>query len=161
MIHIHLTNGCTQGCDTLYMCHVFLKKSLHIKVRSFVENIALHKPAKEAFPYKHPNVSPGNAVDGRKTDLSGLGGQCSLSDINKTTATWWVNLGSVLSIHHITIYYRTDNVAWSMCHRAKLTFVYSNLKRFIFFHEICFKFTFNHSSLTVLQNTFTKMVENT
>ncbi|XP_078328724.1 uncharacterized protein LOC111111957 isoform X2 [Crassostrea virginica] len=76
------------------------------------ENIALHKPAHEAFPYVHDKVSPGNAVDGRKTDLRGLGGQCSLSDRNKTSATWWVNLTSILSIHHITIYYRTDNVPW-------------------------------------------------
>nr|XP_022304885.1 multiple epidermal growth factor-like domains protein 10 [Crassostrea virginica] len=82
-------------------------------VASFAyENIALHKPAQEAFPYIHGNVSPGNAVDRRKTDLRGLGGQCSLSDKNKTNATWWVNLTSILSIHHITIYYRTDNAPW-------------------------------------------------
>ena len=104
------------------MCHVLFKGRLHIRVCSFVENIALHKPAKEAFPYVHGNVSAGNAVDGRKTNLSGLGGQCSMSALNKRTATWWVNLGSVLSIHHITIYYRTDNAPWGMCHRAKLTF---------------------------------------
>ena len=97
------------------MCHVFFKKSLRIKVCSFIENIALHKPAEEEFPYNHPNTYASNAVDGRKTDLSGLGGQCSLSAGNQRTATWWVNLGSILSIHHITIYYRTDNVAWGMC----------------------------------------------
>ncbi|XP_078328720.1 receptor-type tyrosine-protein phosphatase T-like isoform X2 [Crassostrea virginica] len=76
------------------------------------DNIALNKPAKEEFPYVHPKVSASNAVDGRKTDLRGLGGQCSLSAVNITNATWWVNLTSILSIHHIKIYYRTDNVAW-------------------------------------------------
>ena len=106
---------CTQGCDTQYTCHVFFEKNLHIKVCFFVENIALGKPAQEEFPYNHRNSSAGNAVDGKKTDLSGLGGQCSLSADNQRTATWWVNLGSVLSIHHITIYYRTDNVEWGMC----------------------------------------------
>ena len=107
-----------------YMCHVLFKGRLEC---SFVENIALHKPAKEAFPYVHGNVSAGNAVDGRKTNLSGLGGQCSMSALNKHTATWWVNLGSIFSIHHIKIYYRTDNAPWGMCHRAKLTFYYSNV----------------------------------
>ena len=92
----------------------FLFRRLHNRLRIFVENIALYKPAQEEFPYEHPNVSPGNAVDGRKADLSGLGGQCSLSDVNQRTATWWVNLTNILSIHHITIYYRTDNAPWGM-----------------------------------------------
>ena len=109
----HLTNYSLWMYTMLkYMCHVFFKGRLHIRVCWFVENIALHKPAQEAVPYIHPNVSASNAVDGRKTNLRGLEGQCSLSAGNKQTATWWVNLTSILSIHHITIYYRTDNVAW-------------------------------------------------
>ena len=112
---------------------------LHIRVCIFVDNIALNKQAREEFPYLHPRVSASNAVDGRRTDLSGLGGQCSVSAVNKRTATWWVNLGSILSIHHIKIYYRTDNVAWSMCHRVELTFFYSNLKRFILFMKLTFQ----------------------
>ena len=123
---------------------------LRVRVCIFVENIALHKPAQEAFPYVHDNVSPGDAVDGRKRDLSGLGGQCSLSALNKTTATWWVNLGSVLSIHHITIYYRTDNVAWGMCWGAKLTVLIVLFSTLILhvsymFYDICFKTISIHS----------------
>ena len=121
---------CTQGCDTLYT----FKGRLHILVCTFVENIALNKSAKEEFPYVHPKVSASNAVDGRKTDLSGLGGQCSVSAVNKTTATWWVNLTSILSIHHITIYYRTDNVAWGMFQID-----------WVFVYYICFKSTIIHS----------------
>lgn len=53
------------------------------------------------------------AVDGRKSDRSGLGGECVLSANTQQTATWRVNLARIYSIHHITIYYRTDNAAWS------------------------------------------------
>ena len=95
------------------MCQIFFNEDCEF-IFIFVDNIALNKPAKEEFPYVHPKVSASNAVDGRKTDLRGLGGQCSLSAVNITNATWWVNLTSILSIHHIKIYYRTDNVAWGM-----------------------------------------------
>ena len=53
-----------------------------------------------------------NAVDGLKSNLSVWGGQCVISDINQQTATWWVNLTSILSIQDITIYYRTGNINW-------------------------------------------------
>eukprot|EP00105_Crassostrea_gigas_P014832 XP_011431638.1 PREDICTED: multiple epidermal growth factor-like domains protein 10 [Crassostrea gigas] len=35
-------------------------------------------------------------------------GQCAVS-YSVRTATWWVNLSSIHSIHHITIYFRTNN----------------------------------------------------
>lgn len=71
------------------------------------DNVALNKPAYQQYP-----LYPGddtydaiNAVDGRKTNMSWFGGQCAVSASNKRTATWWVNLTSINSIHHINIYY--------------------------------------------------------
>ncbi|XP_078327414.1 uncharacterized protein LOC144623109 isoform X2 [Crassostrea virginica] len=80
-------------------------------------NVALNKPAYQVNPYISYTLSSdtfdaSNAVDGLKTDLNGLHGQCTLSDINKTSAIWWVNLTKIFNIHDIKIYYRTDNVAW-------------------------------------------------
>lgn len=78
------------------------------------ENIALNKQTEQLSPYiaDDDTFDASNAVDGLKSDLGGLNGQCVLSAENKEIATWWVNLSSVMSIHHITIYYRTDNVKW-------------------------------------------------
>lgn len=82
----------------------------------FVENIALHKHAWQLYPFPHQyvraNVNAAMAVDGRKTDLSFRGGQCTASAHERHVAQWHVDLGAVLGIDHITIYYRTDNVPW-------------------------------------------------
>lgn len=78
------------------------------------DNLALNKPAHEEYPYVHPDTSASNAVDGLKSDLTALGGQCSASASNQRTSTWWVNLTSIRSIHDIRIYYRTGNFAWGM-----------------------------------------------
>ena len=89
-----------------------------IKINTISENIALHKPTYQQHPYRgsieRELVNSSNAVDGLRSDLSFKGGQCVLSDNEKQTATWWVNLTSILSIHHITIYYRTGNLPWGM-----------------------------------------------
>lgn len=81
-------------------------------------NIALNKPAFQQFPYISKNGTDDkfharNAVDGRRSDLRWDGGQCSFSNGDQT-ATWWVNLTSVHSIYHITIYFMTDNIAWGI-----------------------------------------------
>ena len=56
-----------------------------------------------------------NAVDGRYTDRSALGGQCVISENSRRTATWRVDLGGVVGISHIDIYYRTDNIPGKTC----------------------------------------------
>lgn len=76
------------------------------------DNIALRKPAQQQYPYDTSKWGADLAVDGQKSDLSGKGGQCTLSNNDKRTAKWWVDLGGVVSIHSITIYYRTENLAW-------------------------------------------------
>ncbi|XP_062612078.1 multiple epidermal growth factor-like domains protein 10 [Saccostrea cucullata] len=78
------------------------------------ENLALLKPTWQSNPYIRGDsrFESSNAVDGLKSDLSSLGGQCVISGNGQGSATWWVNLTSVFSIHDIRIYYRTDNIAW-------------------------------------------------
>lgn len=80
----------------------------------FTENLALNKTAKEEYPYNSNNYGADKAVDGLRSNLKGLGGQCSLSANDQRTSTWWVNLASIRSIHDIWIYYRTDNLKWGM-----------------------------------------------
>ena len=50
-------------------------------------------------------------MDGLKDNLALTGEQCSLSWGSKT-AEWRVDLGEILSIHHIVIQYMTDNREW-------------------------------------------------
>lgn len=70
----------------------------------YTVNTALNKPA-----YQQYQLRPGagrwdasNAVDGHKSDLSLYGGQCAGSYAGRA-ATWWVDLGSIHTIHHVTI----------------------------------------------------------
>lgn len=81
-----------------------------------LENVALRKSAWQLHPYENPylrdSMNASKAVDGLKTDLSSSGHQCTLSANFKDQALFSVDLGSVFGIHHITIYYRTDNVPW-------------------------------------------------
>ncbi|XP_052690987.1 angiopoietin-1 receptor-like [Crassostrea angulata] len=73
-------------------------------------NVALNKPAYILDQHNRGNnrTDASNAVDGRKSDLRWNGGQCAVSEL-KQTATWWVNLTTIHSIHNITIYFRTEN----------------------------------------------------
>ncbi|XP_056003430.1 uncharacterized protein LOC130049610 [Ostrea edulis] len=76
------------------------------------DNIASGKTAQQLYPYLNQPWGADKAVDGQKTDFSAGGGQCTISTNVAQTARWWVDLGGFLSIHYITIYYRTDNLAW-------------------------------------------------
>ncbi|XP_061194995.1 multiple epidermal growth factor-like domains protein 11 [Saccostrea echinata] len=62
--------------------------------------------------YSKFTFDSGKAVDGLKTNFSAFGGQCVISADGYKTATWWVNLTSIHSIHDIRIYYRTDDAPW-------------------------------------------------
>lgn len=82
------------------------------------ENIALQKPSYQQHQYQSIAIDDAltkasNAVDGEKSNLSVWGGQCVISKIDKRSALLWVNLTSILSIHHITVYFRTENKMWS------------------------------------------------
>lgn len=81
----------------------------------FAVNVALNKPTDQQFPYKpgDDTYDSSNAVDGLKADLTLNGGQCVYSEPNRT-ATWWVNLTSIHSIHHITIYFMTGTYPWGI-----------------------------------------------
>lgn len=84
----------------------------------FTENLALYKPAYQQNPYKgHLSyiTNASDAVNGLTLNLNDSGDHCILSAERERTATWWVNLTSILSIHHITIYYMTGRTEWGIC----------------------------------------------
>ena len=73
--------------------------------------MALRKDVWEDHPWPDTwTWRAANAVDGRYTDRSAAGGQCVITENDHTSATWRVDLGGVVSISHIDIYYRTDNL---------------------------------------------------
>lgn len=75
-------------------------------------DVAVNKPACKQYPYRSGNdrYDASNAVDGRKSHLSWGDDQCAASML-PTTATWWMNLASIHSIHHITVYFVTFNLS--------------------------------------------------
>nr|XP_034322178.1 multiple epidermal growth factor-like domains protein 10 [Crassostrea gigas] len=90
---------------------------LNTNVGETYENVALKKPAWPRFSryyWGHLSMHRAGyyAVDGRKSDLSAYGDECTLSPDKQSTAEWRVDLGGVFSIHYIFIQYRTDNVVW-------------------------------------------------
>ena len=78
----------------------------------FPENLAFRKPTWEMYPSR-PGWGSDKAVDGRYTNLSAGGGQCTVSGDRASTAEWRVDLGGVVSISDIFIQYMTDNIPWS------------------------------------------------
>ncbi|XP_062605891.1 multiple epidermal growth factor-like domains protein 10 [Saccostrea cucullata] len=98
------------GIAWLLCCDLAVQ--LTIGEASAYENVALHKTAQQQYPFSNGYWGANKAVDGKYSIRSADGGQCTISDNQKQTATWWVDLGDVLSIHHIKIYHRTDDLTW-------------------------------------------------
>lgn len=75
------------------------------------ENLALYKPTWEQYPWpdEYTDYGSENAVDGEYV-YRGDQGQCTISDDGKYNATWRVDLGGVVSISHIDLYYRLGNL---------------------------------------------------
>lgn len=87
-------------------------------------NLALQKPTWEKNPWPELERDYGseNAVDGMYKNRSDAGGQCTISDDCKYTAEWRVDLGSVVNIKHINIYYRTDHMECMSILTEKVSF---------------------------------------
>lgn len=79
--------------------------------RVCLENLALGKPVWEQYPWPgSEDYGSDNAVDGLYSNRRAPGGECTISADEKLTATLRVDLGSVASISHINIFYRTGNL---------------------------------------------------
>lgn len=107
-------------------------------------NLALNKRTELEPTWDDTNKDVGkeNAVDGLYNDR-GTGGQCAISADNALTAMWYVDLGSVLSITHVDIYYRTDNKQSPTIYTSRMAgfFLYisnttSKEDGYLCFHEI-------------------------
>ena len=73
--------------------------------------MALGRPVWEDQPWEGTEDWRGDkAVDGLYHDRSAPGGQCVINEPLARRATWRVDLGGVVSISHIDIYYKTDNI---------------------------------------------------
>lgn len=98
----------------LVVFSIFSKLDNIIIAQTFVVfslgNLALQRPVWEDNPWEGTeDWRATKAVDGRYNDRSAAGGQCVISENFRKTATWRLDLGDVVSISHIYIYYRTDN----------------------------------------------------
>lgn len=78
----------------------------------------MHKSAWQLHSYANQKLrvffKASNAVDELKTDLSFSGGQYTQSANHQYETMWRVDLGAILGINHITLFYKTDNAAWGL-----------------------------------------------
>ena len=72
-------------------------------------------------------------MDGKTSNLAWWGGECTASARGKSTAEWRVDLGTIVSIHHMLIQYSTDNTDWS-----KIRFLKSEKHKIILHMFLCF-----------------------
>lgn len=101
-------------CECMYVyIHDFVVASYNNNCSHFAENLALRKPTWQFPSFDGLNNFGDRAVDGKRSNLHWYGGECSVSAINESTVEWRVDLGEVLSIHHIFIQYATNNQEWS------------------------------------------------
>lgn len=73
--------------------------------------MALKKPTWQSSTFR--DHSSDRAVDGKFDNRSMNGNQCAISSAEDEGATWYVDLGSIQSIHAITIIPRMDEYSWS------------------------------------------------
>ncbi|XP_062602120.1 multiple epidermal growth factor-like domains protein 10, partial [Saccostrea cucullata] len=107
-------------------------------------NLALRKPAWQMANYSGAwPWGADKAVDGNYTDRGATGNQCTISAIEQFTAEWRVDLQSVVSISHIKIFYRTDNLPRPSAYNGRFAgfFLYisnttSKDDGYLCFHEI-------------------------
>lgn len=126
--------------------HDFVVISCNNNCSHFAENLALRKPTWQFPSFYGANNFGDLAVDGKKSNLYWFGGECSVSAIFESTVEWWVDLGEVLSIHHIFIQYAKNNLVWGEQFSTELFFsVYKkdqqhihmrSLITFTYFHKI-------------------------
>lgn len=71
----------------------------------------MNKPTWREHPWPDQSKDYGGekAVDGLYTDRMYTGGQCTINADGYYTAEWRVDLGNVLNISYIKIFYRTLN----------------------------------------------------
>ncbi|XP_061170858.1 receptor-type tyrosine-protein phosphatase mu-like [Saccostrea echinata] len=110
---VHCNQSCSENCQGL-QCDAVTGNCLNGCYPGYQGphcsylNLALRRPAWQANEYSQ-TWNAAKAVDGQYSDRSADGNQCTISADRKQTATWGVDLGSVVSISYINIYYRTEN----------------------------------------------------
>lgn len=70
--------------------------------------MALHQPTFQL----NPVYTSRNLVDGKKTDFSLGGNQCTTTAENKAFAMWWVDLKNTRRIERIRVYSRRNDKKW-------------------------------------------------